>query len=317
MIKDKRASFKFAASIFTMYSIAFHPQYIHPVPDGHRFPMLKYELLPRQLVHRGIVRETQFFEPGMVDLEHVCKVHDPMYVDRFVQLALTVQEGRRIGFVQDPAIVARELLLVQGTIDGALNALTDGIAFNIAGGTHHASVAHGEGFCMLNDHAVAARFLLDHTAVKKVLIIDLDVHQGNGTADIFEDSADVFTFSIHGAANYPFHKSRSHLDVALETDATDETYLSVLADSLEQIRERFHPDFIFYQAGVDILETDKMGKLKCSLTACMQRDRMVMEFARSLNVGLQCSMGGGYSPEITTILEAHTNTYLVANELYG
>lgn len=300
-----------------MYTIAFHPQYIHPVPEGHRFPMLKYDLLPRQLVHRGIVRETQFFEPAMVALEHAYKVHDPLYVDRFVQLELSVQEGRRIGFIQDPAIVARERLLVQGTIDGALNALRDGIAFNIAGGTHHASIAHGEGFCMLNDQAIAARYLLDHTSVKKVLIIDLDVHQGNGTADIFEDSTEVFTFSMHGAANYPFHKSRSHLDVALETGTGDEAYLSVLADSLALIRERFQPDFIFYQAGVDILESDKMGKLKCSLATCRQRDLMVMEFAKSLRVGMQCSMGGGYSPEITTILEAHTNTYLVAGELYS
>ncbi|RYD98860.1 MAG: histone deacetylase [Sphingobacteriales bacterium] len=299
-----------------MYSIAFHPKYIHPVPEGHRFPMLKYDLLPRQLVHSGIVREAQFFEPGRVALEHLYKVHDPFYVDRFVQLKLTLQEGRRIGFIQDQAIVERELLLVQGTIDGTLHALKDGIAFNIAGGTHHASIAHGEGFCMLNDQAVAARFLLDHTPVKKVLIIDLDVHQGNGTADIFENSTEVFTFSMHGAANYPFHKSHSHLDVALETGTTDETYLSVLADSLYQVGKQFQPDFICYQAGVDILENDKMGKLKCSLAACMQRDRMVMEWARSLNVSIQCSMGGGYSPEIKTILDAHTNTYLVANELY-
>lgn len=300
-----------------MYAIAFHPKYIHPVPEEHRFPMLKYELLPRQLVHRGIVRESQFFEPEMVALEQVYKVHDPAYVDRFVKLELNAKEGRRIGFIQDRAIVERELLLVQGTIDGALRALSDGIAFNIAGGTHHASVAHGEGFCMLNDQAVAARFLLDHTHIKKVLIIDLDVHQGNGTADIFEDSPDVFTFSMHGAANYPFHKSRSHLDVGLETDTSDQEYLSALQDSLQSIRTQFRPDFIFYQAGVDILETDKMGKLKCSLAACMQRDRMVMEFARSLNVAMQCSMGGGYSPEIRTILDAHTNTYLVANELYA
>lgn len=300
-----------------MYAIAFHPKYIHPVPEEHRFPMLKYELLPRQLVHRGIVRETQFFEPGMAALEHIYKVHDPVYVDRFVQLELSAKEGRRIGFIQDRSIVERELLLVQGTIDGALRALKDGIAFNIAGGTHHASVAHGEGFCMLNDQAVAARFLLDHTSIKKVLIIDLDVHQGNGTADIFEDNRDVFTFSMHGAANYPFHKSRSHLDVGLETGTADQEYLSVLQDSLQSVRAQFRPDFIFYQAGVDILETDKMGKLSCSLAGCMQRDRIVMEFARSMNAAMQCSMGGGYSPEIRTILDAHSNTYLVANEIYA
>lgn len=300
-----------------MYSIAFHPRYVHPVPGEHRFPMVKYELLPRQLLHRGIVRQTQFFAPGFAALDHICKVHDPAYVNNFVHLELSAQEGRRIGFIQDRAIVERELLLVQGTIEGAQHALQDGIAFNIAGGTHHASVSHGEGFCMLNDQAVAARFLIDHTPVNKVLIIDLDVHQGNGTADIFKDSPDVFTFSIHGDANYPFHKSASHLDVGLETGTTDEPYLAALQHSLELVRARFQPDFIFYQAGVDILETDKMGKLNCSLEACMQRDRMVMAFARALNVPLQCSMGGGYSPDIRTILEAHTNTYLVANEYYS
>ena len=300
-----------------MYSIAFHPKYVHPVPEGHRFPMAKYELLPLQLLRRGIVSETQFFEPGPAALETVRRVHDPDYVRRFVQQQLSAREGRRIGFVQDAAIVERELLLVKGTIDGAINALKDGVAFNIAGGTHHASVAHGEGFCMLNDQAIAAQYLIDHTSVQKVLIIDLDVHQGNGTADIFEGSKDVFTFSMHCEHNYPFHKSRSHKDIGLAIGIDDGNYLNYLRTALQEIKQHFHPDFIFYQSGVDILASDKMGKLNCTVEGCKRRDVVVMEFAKELDVPLQCSMGGGYSENLSTILEAHTNTYIAANEVWA
>ena len=192
-----------------MYSIAYHPKYCHPVPQGHRFPMEKYELLPQQLLHNGIVQPHQFFEPVLVKLDDVKKVHDADYVNRFVQLQLTPKEIRRIGFEQNDAIVERELLLIDGTIQGALHALKNKVAFNIAGGTHHASVDFGEGFCMLNDQAIAAQYLLQYTHVKHILIIDLDVHQGNGTADIFQHRKDVFTFSMHCQNNYPFHKNKS------------------------------------------------------------------------------------------------------------
>lgn len=299
-----------------MYSIAYHPKYVHPVPEGHRFPMAKYELLPLQLLHRGIVKAAQFFEPGPAALEAVCGVHDLEYVQRFVQLQLSSREGRRIGFVQDASIVERELLLVQGTIEGALSALDGKVGFNIAGGTHHASVKHGEGFCMLNDQAIAAQYLLDHTSIQKVLIIDLDVHQGNGTADIFEDRKNVFTFSMHCEHNYPFHKSRSHKDIGLAIGTDDVSYLDQLEIALQEIKQHFHPDFIFYQCGVDILASDKMGKLHCTIEGCKNRDRMVMGFARELNVPLQCSMGGGYSESLHTILEAHTNTFIAANEVW-
>ncbi len=299
-----------------MYAVAFHPRYVHPVPDGHRFPMVKYELLPQQLVHRGIVAPQQFFRPGKAALQHIYRVHDKDYTDRFVQLRLSYHEGRRTGFIQDADLVERELLLVQGTIDGAVRALDDGIAFNIAGGTHHACRAHGEGFCMLNDQAIAAQYLLDHTPVQRVLIVDLDVHQGNGTADIFRGRSEVYTFSMHCEHNYPFHKQTSHRDIGLETGTTDTTYLRLLAENLQDIIRTFRPGFIFYQAGVDILYADKMGKLQCTLEGCKARDRIVMETAYAHGIPVQCSMGGGYAADIRILLEAHTNTYIAANEIF-
>lgn len=299
-----------------MYPIAFHPKYVHPVPPGHRFPMEKYELLPQQLLRQGIVEKEQFFEPVPVDLEPVYTIHNRSYVDRFVNNELDAKEARRIGFIQDKAIVARELLLVQGTIDGAKLALQNQIAFNIAGGTHHAFKSHGEGFCMLNDQGIAAQYLINNCGVKQVLIIDLDVHQGNGTADLFENEAQVFTFSMHCQDNYPFHKSISSLDVGLEVGTDDDVYLEQLIIQLKQIEQICKPDFIFYQSGVDILETDKMGKLKCTISGCKTRDQIVFQFAKRLGVPVQCSMGGGYSANIADILDAHTNTFIAANEVF-
>lgn len=300
-----------------MYTIAQHPQYVLSVPPQHRFPMEKYELLPLQLLHRGIVLPTQFFQPDTASLVPIVAVHDAAYIHRFVHLQLSAAEVRRIGFVHNEALVNRELLLVQGTITGAENALTQQIAFNIAGGTHHACKSHGEGFCMINDQAVAAQYLLQHyDAIKKVLIVDLDVHQGNGTADLLGHRKDVFTFSMHCEKNYPFRKAQSHLDIGLEEGITDATYLEILASNLHNIIIEQAPDFIFYQAGVDILHTDKMGKLKCTLKGCASRDRLVFEMAHQWGIPVQCSMGGGYSSNISDILEAHTNTFLQANEVY-
>lgn len=304
------------ASLY-MYSIAFHPKYAHPVPEHHRFPMAKYELLPQQLLYQGIVKQEQFFEPRQVALRHVYSVHDKSYVDSFVNLNLDSRAARRIGFIQDSPIVTRELLLVQGTIDGAVNALKDGIAFNIAGGTHHACKAHGEGFCMLNDQAIAAQYLIDHTDIQKVLIVDLDVHQGNGTADVLHNHPQIFTFSMHCQSNYPFHKKQSHKDIGLPDGTDDSSYLSILSEHLSSIIASFKPEFIFYQAGVDIIQGDKMGKLGCSIEGCKARDRFVFEIARQHNIPVQCSMGGGYAQNIQTILNAHTNTYIAANEVWG
>ena len=299
-----------------MFPLAYHPIYRYPVPEGHRFPMDKYELLPQQLLREGIVQEDDFFAPEPVSLDAVYAVHQKEYTDRFVQGRLEAQAARRIGFEQSPLLVERELRLAQGTLSGALKALDTGIAFNIAGGTHHACYDYGEGFCMINDQAVAAQYLLDHTATQQVLVIDLDVHQGNGTANIFQQEKRVFTFSMHGEHNYPFRKERSDWDIGLPDGSTDDVYLQLLEDALPRLLEQVQPGFIFYQAGVDILASDKMGRMACTPAGCKQRDRLVLSAARKHNIPLQCSMGGGYSPDIRTIIEAHTNTYRVAKELY-
>ncbi|MBO9617106.1 MAG: histone deacetylase [Dyadobacter sp.] len=298
-----------------MFPIAFHPVFKYPVPEGHRFPMDKYELLPLQLLREGIAEESDFFSPEPIDMPAVYAVHDRTYVDRFVAGTLTRQEARRIGFEQTPMLVDRELRIARGTVAGALKALETGIAFNIAGGTHHASRDAGEGFCMINDQAVAAQYLVDHKMVGKVLIADLDVHQGNGTADIFANEPRVFTFSMHAGNNYPFRKKKSDLDVDLPDRMEDNAYLTLLRGTFANLVERVKPDFIFYQAGVDILATDKLGRLSCTIDGCRRRDEIVLQTAHRLGIPVQCSMGGGYSPLIKTIIEAHANTYRVARQL--
>lgn len=299
-----------------MFPIAFHPAFKYPVPEGHRFPMDKYELLPLQLLREGIAEDSDFFSPEPIDMPPVYAVHDRSYTDRFVAGMLTRQEVRRIGFEQTPQLVERELRIACGTRGGALKALETGIAFNIAGGTHHASRDAGEGFCMINDQAVAARYLVDHRKARKVLIIDLDVHQGNGTADIFTGEPRVFTFSMHAKNNYPFRKKKSDLDLELPDRTDDSAYLALLRDTLPTLIDRVKPDFIFYQAGVDILATDKLGRLSCTIAGCRQRDEMVFQTAHKLGIPVQCSMGGGYSPHIKTIIEAHANTYRVARQVF-
>lgn len=293
--------------------ISYDPIYNHPVPDNHRFPMQKYALLPQQLLHEGIAEPTDFHTPSKVSLETLCLAHTADYVHKFVHLQLSHKEALPIGFVQNQQLVDRELTLVQGTIEAALWALrTAEVGFNIAGGTHHAFSDRGEGFCMLNDQAVAAAYLLAHTAVRKVLIIDLDVHQGNGTAKIFRHDPRVFTFSMHAEGNYPFVKEQSDRDVALPTGTTDAAYLSILTSVLPEIITAHQPDFVFYQSGVDVLSSDKLGKLSLSVQGCADRDRFVFSLCRQYHLPVQCSMGGGYSPQLSAILRAHTNTFMMS-----
>jgi acetoin utilization deacetylase AcuC-like enzyme len=299
-----------------MFPVAFHPIFKYPVPEGHRFPMDKYELLPLQLLREGIADESDFFTPEPIELSYVYAAHDRLYVDRFITGMLSRQEIRRIGFEQTPLLVERELRIARGTVEGALKAFETGIAFNIAGGTHHASRDAGEGFCMVNDQAVAAQHLVDRRMAKQVLIVDLDVHQGNGTADIFASEPRVFTFSMHAKNNYPFRKKKSDLDLELPDRADDNVYLALLRDTLPRLIERLKPDFLFYQAGVDILATDKLGRLSCTIDGCRQRDEMVLQTALKHGIPVQCSMGGGYSPQLKTIIEAHANTYRVARQVF-
>jgi len=231
-------------------------------------------------------------------------------------LTLPPNEQRRIGFPLSARLVEREKRIAQGTIEGCRFAQEYGIAFNVAGGTHHAGTNWGEGFCLLNDQAIAANYLLHNHLSTSILIIDLDVHQGNGTARIFENNPAVFTFSMHCANNFPFRKERSDYDVGLPDGTADEEYLHLLSTILPQLIDLQKPDFIFYLAGVDVLASDKLGKMGLSKTACKTRDQFVFEQCIANKIPVQVSMGGGYSPDIKDIVEAHSNTYRAANELY-
>jgi len=299
-----------------MFPIAFHPIYKHPLPEGHRFPMMKYELLPQQLLHEGTAVLSDFFEPEICDLKSVLAVHSKEYVSDLLQLTLEPRAVRKIGFPLSAELVERELRIADGTITGAKKAFETGISFNIAGGTHHAYTNRGEAFCLLNDQAIAAQYLLEQQLAKSILIVDLDVHQGNGTAEIFQNNPSVFTFSMHGKSNYPFKKEVSDLDIALADGTTDEKYLEILTETLPQIINQQKPDFIFYLAGVDILKTDKLGKLSCSIEGCKKRDALVFELCKKHEIPAQVSMGGGYSPELKTIVEAHANTFRIAKAFY-
>lgn len=300
-----------------MLNIAYHPIYQLPLPEGHRFPMEKYDLLPKQLLYEGTCEKEDFFAPEKIPNAIIESVHDSKYLDRLLNLALDPKEVRKIGFPLSQQLIDREIIIAGGTVEGAKRALTDGIAMNIAGGTHHAFSAWGEAFCLLNDQAIAAQYLIDQQLVNRVLIVDLDVHQGNGTAEIFKNNPAVFTFSMHGAKNYPFHKEESDYDLAMEDGTNDTTYLNSLKSALPHLLEKVKPDFIFYLCGVDVVATDKLGRLGMSIAGCKARDAFVLESCKSLDIPVQCSMGGGYSKDIKIILEAHANTFRIAKEIYS
>lgn len=299
-----------------MLKIAFHPIYKHPLPEGHRFPMLKYELLPEQLLYEGTCTSDNFFEPCVPDDRYILKVHTTEYYNHLKNLTLDARAARKIGFPLSDSLVKREVIIADGTIKASEFALKYGIAMNIAGGTHHAYSDRGEGFCMLNDQAIGARYLKDKKLAEKILIVDLDVHQGNGTAEIFQNDASVFTFSMHGKSNYPFKKETSDLDIPLENACDDETYLSILKETLPQLIHDEKPDFIYYLSGVDVIASDKLGKLGLTIPGCKERDRFVLQTCKDHKIPVMCSMGGGYSPDIKIIIEAHANTFRVAQEIF-
>ncbi|WP_417884777.1 histone deacetylase [Zunongwangia sp.] len=299
-----------------MLKIAYHPIYKHPLPENHRFPMEKYELLPKQLLYEGTCEAQHFFSPKPAELDDILAVHDKKYVDDLLNLTLGRRAIRKTGFPLSKELVDREIIIAGGTIQSSFYALENGISMNIAGGTHHAYTDHGEGFCLLHDQAISARHLQKKNLAEKFLIIDLDVHQGNGTAEIFKNDDSVFTFSMHGKGNYPFKKEISDLDIEVPDGSKDEYYLKNLKETLPNLIEKVQPDFIFFQCGVDILETDKLGRLSCSIAGCKERDQFVLQTCHDLQIPVQCSMGGGYSPQIKYIIEAHANTYRLAQNIY-
>jgi len=299
-----------------MLKIAWRKEYTHPLPENHRFPMEKYDLLPEQLLYEGTVSESNFFSPDFLSEQDILEVHDANYWQKLKSLSLSRKEERRTGFPLSQALVDRERIINQGTIDAANFALQYGVAMNIAGGTHHAFTDRGEGFCLLNDIALAANYLIREGKAKKILVVDLDVHQGNGTAEIFQNNASVFTFSMHGKGNYPMHKETSDLDIPLEDGTDDRKYLKILRETLPMLLDEQEPDFIFFQSGVDVLSTDKLGRLGMSIQGCKERDRIVFEHCIKNEIPVVASMGGGYSEKIAHIIEAHANTYRLAQDLF-
>lgn len=299
-----------------MLKIAYDPIYKYKLPEGHRFPMIKYELIPEQLLYEGTVSEKNFFSPDPLDEASILLTHTADYWNRLRDQQLTEREIRAIGFPLTPQLVERSRVIANGTLQCAFYAQQYGVAMNVAGGTHHAYAFRGEGFCCTNDIAVAANYLLHHNIVSKILVVDLDVHQGNGTAHIFRNEPRVFTLSIHGAKNFPLRKEVSDLDIGLPDGTDDRTYLAILQKTLPLLIEKVQPELVFYLSGVDVLASDKLGRLGLTPAGCRERDRFVLETCKKNGLPVAISMGGGYSESLAIIVEAHANTYRIAQEIF-
>lgn len=301
---------------FFMLKIALAPRFEHPLPEGHRFPMEKYSLLPEQLLFEGTVTASNFFLPQYLSEEWVLTTHEALYLERLKNLDLSKSEIRAIGFPLNKALIDRELCIVAGSVQAACYAKEFGIGMNIAGGTHHAFFNRGEGFCMLNDLAITANYLLVNKLAKKILIVDLDVHQGNGTAALFKENPSVITFSMHGEKNYPHRKENSDLDIGLADGTDDGTYLASLDRNLKLLVDKEEPDFILYQSGVDVLASDQLGRLSLTIKGVQARDQLVLGIAKSQYIPIMCCMGGGYSKRIKDIIDAHAQVFRLAQSLF-
>lgn len=298
--------------------VAFYTdQFVLPLPEGHTFPMAKYARLRALVADEGIVAPDDLRVPDAATRDELLLAHTAGYVDAVLEGTLTAQEQRRIGFPWSPAMVERSRRSVGATIAAARQALADGASANLAGGTHHAFADRGEGYCVFNDVAVAARVLQRERLVERVLVIDLDVHQGNGTAKIFEDDPTVFTLSVHAAGNFPFRKERSDLDVELPDGTADEAYLAALDAALDRAVAASRPDVIFYVAGADPFEGDRLGRLKLSIDGLLARDHRVLDAANAAAAPIVVTMAGGYCPDIDTIARIHANTIRVARVSTG
>jgi len=278
--------------------------------------MIKYELIPEQLIYEGTVSEDQFFHPEPLSDEQLLLTHTAEFLDKLKNQTLSAKEIRAIGFPMTPLLIQRGRHIANGTLQCAKYAMEHGVAMNIAGGTHHSFADHGEGFCIYNDIALSAHNLLATGKIKKALVVDLDVHQGNGTAKIFEGDNRVYTWSMHGERNYPTRKENSDLDTALPDKTEDALYLKTVRDILPRLIDEVEPDIVFYLSGVDILESDKLGRLSVSIPGCKERDKIVLETCKKNNLPVAISMGGGYSPRIVDIIDAHANTYRLAQEIW-
>jgi acetoin utilization deacetylase AcuC-like enzyme len=282
------------------------------LPVGHRFPVAKYAMLRDRVVAEGIVPSERVLDPEGVADPELLLVHTEDYVRRFVGGALNDAEVRTLGFPWSPELVERSRRAVGGTVAAAWHALAHGIAMNLAGGTHHAFADHGEGFCVFNDVAIAIRALQATRAIRRAAVIDLDVHQGNGTHAIFAGDPDVFTFSMHGGRNYPFHKVAGTVDVELQDGTGDDVYLDLLATTLPRVLAEAQPDLVFFIAGADPHEGDRLGRLKVSFDGLARRDAYVLERCREVGLPVAITIGGGYGVDIADTVAVHATTARIA-----
>jgi len=287
-------------------------KYTFPLPSGHRFPIAKYALLRQRVIDEEIVPAEHVHDPRPATREDLLLVHTPDYVDRFTAGTLTRDEERRLGFPWSPALVERSYRAAGGTLEAAVRALDDGIAMNLAGGTHHAFPAHGEGFCVFNDVAVAVRALQRDGRIARAAIVDLDVHQGNGTNEVFADDDRVFTFSMHGRKNYPFHKVRGSLDVELDDRIGDDEYLELLADALPRALHQARPDLVVYLAGADPYVGDRLGRLALTSGGLARRDTFVLNQCREVGLPVVVTIAGGYAEPIADTVAIHAATARIA-----
>lgn len=282
--------------------------FVLPLPEGHRFPMEKYRLLRERVVAAGLIHPEDLIVPPAATDEQLARAHDTEYVRRVQNGELERQEVRRIGFPWSPAMVERSRRSAGATILAGREALASGVAVNLAGGTHHSFRDHGEGYCVFNDAAIAARALQAEGRVRRVVVIDTDVHQGNGTAAIFAHDPTVFTFSIHGRNNFPFHKERSDLDIELDDGTADEAYLAALEDGLERALEVAAADFAIFVSGADPHEGDRLGRLAVSRAGLQARDRLVFERCGRAGLPVAVVMAGGYGRNVADTVEVHVQT---------
>ena len=299
-----------------MLKVAFSPIFLYQVPEKHRFPMQKYRLIPECLIEEGVLSEDNFFAPDKLTEEEILTTHTLEYWQKLKTQTLSRKEARAIGFEMTPELVERGRYIAHATYECALYAKQYGVSLNVAGGTHHSFADHGEGFCVFNDVCIASNLLLSRGEAERVLVVDLDVHQGNGNASIMANEPRVFVFSMHGEKNYPFREPPSDLDIELANDTDDETYLTHLKQTLPNLIAEHKPDLIFYQSAVDVLATDKLGKLALTPEGCKQRDDFVLRQARDNNIPIAVVMGGGYSEDVEDVVEAHCNTFRLAKQLF-
>ena len=289
--------------------------YAIPLPPGHRFPIAKYAMLRDAVLAAGLVRPEHLHDPARAPLEDVRLVHEPGYVERLLHGTMPAAEQRTLGFPWSEELVERSFRATGGTLEAAQHALTEGIAMNLAGGTHHAFASHGEGFCVLNDVAITVRALRARGRIVRAAVVDLDVHQGNGTHAIFAGDDDTFTFSMHGRRNYPFRKVAGRLDLELEDGTGDAEYLERLATVLPTVMRDSRPDLVLYVAGADPHEGDALGRLRLTFDGLMRRDALVIESARAVGVPVVIALGGGYGRDIADTVRVHLNTARVARDL--